>query len=82
MDSQEIELSRLELTRLCRTRADGPLPGDACPCPGCGGRIGVHTTRKLGGGWRVRYLHCKACRFTPENNKWLTAEDMAESPTS
>jgi hypothetical protein len=81
MDSQEIELSRLELTRLCRTRADGPLPGDSCPCPGCGGRIGVHTTRKLGGGWRVRYLHCKACRFTPENNKWLTAEDFDESPT-
>jgi hypothetical protein len=67
-------MSKLELTRLCRTRDDGPLPGDPCPCEGCEGKIGVYK-KKSCGGFAFRYLWCMVCKHRPKNNKWITAED-------
>ena len=77
MDSQEIEVSKLGLTRLCRTRADGPLPGDRCPEKGCGGSIVVYNSQGRGG-WRIRYLRCNACKKCPVNNKMISADDVDE----
>lgn len=72
-------MTPIALTRLVRTRADGPLPGDACPRKDCNGKIGVSTTRRIGSSWCLRYLHCKQCGHVPENHKWLTAEEDSAS---
>ncbi len=56
------------------------LYGTPCPC-GCGGKIGVETTRRKkhrdGRGWVIRFLKCKVCGWVPENgqNKWVTTEE-------
>lgn len=34
--------------------------GMPCGCPGCGGRVGVYSTRVVGR-TRLRYLACKTC---------------------
>ena len=70
-------MSKLELTRLCRTRDDGPLPGDPCPCRECDGKIGVYCVRSRGG-FVFRFLWCLECKAKPKNNKWITIENTSE----
>lgn len=67
-------MSVLSLTRLVRSRADGPLPGDKCPCEECDGKIGVYDSRRRAG-FIFRYLRCLKCRFYPHNNKLIDADD-------
>ena len=41
-------------------------PGDPCPA-GCGGELGVRTSRPSGrGGYVIQYLACRACRERPD----------------
>lgn len=68
----------LSLTRVCRSRADGPLPGDNCPCKSCNGRIVVYSISHRGG-FAIRYLCCNTCRRKPKNNKMIDADDNARS---
>lgn len=72
-------MSKLGLTRLCRTRDDGPLPGDRCPIHGCCGSIVVYNSQSTGG-WRIRYLRCNTCKKCPRNNKMIDAESEDASP--
>lgn len=71
-------MSHLGLTRLCRTREDGPLPGDRCPIAGCVGEIIVYDSR-LRSGFRFRYLQCNTCKHKPHNNKMIDAEIPIDS---
>jgi len=73
-------VSKLGLTRLCRTRDDGPLPGDKCPDETCVGEIVVYNSQPRSG-WRIRYLRCNVCKVCPKNNKMIDAIDCRESGT-
>lgn len=79
MDSQESTLTKLSLRVLAYNETPGSLYDSPCPC-GCGGRIGVETSRRRkqrdGRGWVIRFLKCKKCGFKPPDgqNKWVVAE--------
>ena len=48
------------------TMTDAPQPGDDCPC---GHFLTVTTSRAdEASGFRVRYISCRQCGFTPPNN--------------
>lgn len=74
-------MSKLGLTRIVRSRADGPLPGDKCPLAQCGGSIVVYNSQPRGG-WRIRYLRCNKCKACPKNNKMIDPDsECRESDT-
>lgn len=53
-------------------------PGDPCQVEGCGGHMVVYTTRlNFIRKERLRYMRCKRCKITPENNKWRIPMEYA-----
>lgn len=48
-----------DVIRAARRGYQGQLPGE--PCATCGGVVRVHTSKRLPGGWVVRYMACEQC---------------------
>jgi hypothetical protein len=60
------------MSDLALTNGHGPQIGTPCPRDSCDGVLGVGTTiPKPASNVRIRYLVCKKCGCSPENNKQI-----------
>ncbi len=69
--------------RIELTNGRGPQIGDPCPRENCGGVLCVGTTiPKPDKNVRIRYLVCRKCGSSPQNNKQVVPLHYAPQRTT